>query len=197
MKHRRRSSLDTSPPPKPRERPSVPATGALVLAFDQKDGVVMTNETNMSTPVTRDELRDELTQLEQRVDQRFEQVDQRFEQVDQRFEQVDQRFEQVDQRFEQVDQRFEQISDQLTKMATKVELGLWGGALLDRLDRLTTEFARQLEQSEKRLMTELARHAQANHEASLKFLAAIDDKYTDLPKRVSRLEGAVFPHEPR
>jgi chromosome segregation ATPase len=160
----------------------------------------MTNETNMSTPVTRDELRDELAQIKQQfeqVDQRFEQVDQRFEQVDRRFEQVDRRFEQVDQRFEQVDQRFEQISDQLTKMATKVELEHWVGALMDRLDRLTTDFARQFEQSEKRLMTDLARHAQANHEASLKFLAAIDDKYTDLPKRVSRLEGAVFPHEPR
>ena len=118
----------------------------------------MTNEAKMSTPVTRDELRDELTQLAQRVDRRFEQVD----------------------------QRFEQISGELTKMATKVELALWGGALMDRI-----------EQSEKRLMMELARHTQANHEASIRLLAAIDDKYTDLPGRVSRLEGAVFPHEGR
>jgi hypothetical protein len=125
----------------------------------------MTNEANMSTPVTRDELRDELAQITQR-------------------------FEQVDQRFEQVDQRFEQITDQLTKMATKVDLENWGGALMDRV-------MKYLEQSEKRLSAELARHAQANYEASLKFLAAIDDKYTDLPKRVSRLEGAVFPYEPR
>jgi TolA-binding protein len=146
--------------------------GAFLVAFDQMDGVVMTNEANMSMPVTRDELRDELAQLEQRVDLRFEQVDQRFEQVDQRFEQVD--------------QRFEQISGQLTKMATKVELELWGGALMARI-----------EQSEKRLMTELARHTQANHEASLRLLAAIDDKYTDLPGRVSRLEGTVFPHDRR
>ncbi len=153
----------------------------------------MTNEANMSTPVTRDELRGELTQLEQRTDLRFEQVDRRFEQVDRRFEQVDRRFEQVDRRFEQVDQRFEQvdrrlehISDELTKMATKVELELWGGGLMARI-----------EQSEKRLIMELARHTQANHEASMKVLAVIDDKYTDLPGRVSRLEGAVFPHERR
>jgi hypothetical protein len=136
--------------------------GAFLLAFDQMDGVVMTNEANMSTPVTRDELRDELTQLEQRVDRRFEQVDRRFEQVD---------------------RRFEHISGELTKMATKVELELWGGALMARI-----------EQSEKRLMMELARHSQANHEASLRLLAAIDDKYSDLPGRMSRLEGAMFPH---
>jgi chromosome segregation ATPase len=149
-----------------------PSDGVFLLAFDQMDGVVMTNEANMSTPVTRDELRDELTQLEQRVDRRFEQVDRRFEQVDRRFEQVD--------------RRFEQIAGELTKMATKVELELWGGALMARI-----------EQSEQRLMMELARHSQANHEASVRLLAAIDDKYTDLPGRVSRLEGAVFPHERR
>jgi len=139
----------------------------------------MTNEANMSTPVTRDELRDELTQLEQRVDLRFEQVDRRFEQVDRRFEQVDRRFEQVD-------RRFEQISSELTKTATKVELELWGGALMACI-----------EQSEKRLLMEIARHTQANHEAAMRLLAAIDDKYTDLPGRVNRLEGAVFPHERR
>ena len=118
----------------------------------------MTNEANMSTPVTRDELRDELTQLEQRVDLRFEQVD----------------------------RRFEQISSELTKTATKVELELWGGALMACI-----------EQSEKRLLMEIARHTQANHEAAMRLLAAIDDKYTDLPGRVNRLEGAVFPHERR
>jgi hypothetical protein len=126
-----------------------------LLAFFQMDGVVMTNEANMSTPVTRDELRDELSQLEQRVDRRFEQVDQRFETM-------------------------------LRQMATKAELELWGGALMACI-----------EQAEKRLVMEIARHTQANHEASVRLLAAIDDKYTDLPGRVSRLEGAVFPHEPR
>ena len=136
----------------------MPSVGTFHLAFDQMDGVVMTNNANMSTPVTRDELRDELTQLEQRVDRRFEQVD----------------------------RRLEEISGELTRMATKVELELWGGALMARI-----------EQSEKRLMMELARHTQANHEASVRLLAAIDDKYTDLPGRVSRLEGAVFPPEGR
>ena len=71
--------------------------------------------------VRREELAvilDELRELRAEVDQRFEQVDQRLEkaegatnalraEMNQRFEQVDQRFEQVDQRFEQVDQRLE------------------------------------------------------------------------------------------
>ena len=67
--------------------------------------------------------KEDLSNLEARIDQRFEQVDQRFEQVDQRFEQVDQRFEQVDQRFDQMykqmDQRFDQVDkrfDQTTRM---------------------------------------------------------------------------------
>jgi hypothetical protein len=55
----------------------------------------------------------------------------------------------------------------------------------------------RIEQSEKRMMTELARHPQASHEQSIKLLATIDDKYADLPGRVSRLEGTVFPNERR
>ena len=71
--------------------------------------------------------KEDLSNLEARIDQRFEQVDQRFEQVDQRFEQVNQRFEQMhkqmDQRFEQMykqmDQRFDQVDkrfDQTIRM---------------------------------------------------------------------------------
>jgi len=84
--------------------------------------------------------------------------------------------QQVDQRFEQVDQRLEHISGELTKMATKRELELWGGALMARI-----------EQSEKRLLMELARHTQANHEASIRLLAAIDDR--GLPPGGSAAEG--------
>src|SRR3954452_21017134 len=69
-KHPRSSSRDALP-----WRERRPARSAMfLLAFFQMDGVVMTNEANMSAPVTRDELRDELIQLEQRVDRRFEQV---------------------------------------------------------------------------------------------------------------------------
>jgi chromosome segregation ATPase len=171
----------------------------------------MTNVEDMSSPVTRGELREELVRFEPRfeaidqrfeqVDRRFEQVDRRFEQVDRRFEQVDQRFEQVDQRFEQVDQRFEQVERRLehisgelsevrSTMATKHDLEIWGGALLDR-------FTQEMRAMEKRLQEDLARHSRANHEDTVKQIAAIDQKYADLPPRVSKLEGEVFPHRRR
>jgi hypothetical protein len=41
-------------------------------------------------------------------------------------------------------------------------------------------------------MTELARHAKAIQESLPAQISAIDDKYADLPARVSHLETAVF-----
>jgi hypothetical protein len=47
----------------------------------------MTTGSEMSTPVTRGELREELQQLEQRIDQRMEQrMDQRFAESEARFD---------------------------------------------------------------------------------------------------------------
>src|SRR3954466_14971422 len=43
-----------------------------------------------------------------------------------------------------------------------------------------------------RLRTELARHIKAVQEAMSTQISAIDDKYADLPARVSHLETAVF-----
>ena len=71
------------------------------------------------------------------------------------------------------------------KMATKADLAqleakmaykldLWGGALFERL------------------LTELARHIKASQEALSTQISTIDDKYADLPARVSHLETAVF-----
>ena len=55
------------------------------------------------------DIKDSVTSLERRMNQRFDEVERRFQQVDHRFEQIDRRFEQIDRRFEQVDRRFEQI----------------------------------------------------------------------------------------
>ena len=78
----------------------------------------------------------ELRELRTEMDQRFEQVDQRFEQfrtsVNERFEQVDaridafreevnQRFDEVNQRFEQVDQRFDEVSQAIDRLGSR-----WG-----------------------------------------------------------------------
>jgi len=48
-----------------------------------------------------------------------------------------------------------------------------------------------------RLLTELARHTKAIQEALSTQISTIDDKYVDLPARVSHLETAVFAPKPR
>jgi chromosome segregation ATPase len=138
--------------------------------------------------VTRSELREELEKLEPRfeqIDQRFEQIDQRFEQIDQRFEQIDQRFEQIDQRFEQIDQRLEPLQGMEQRLEQRMDL--WGHALRAELTRL---FREQLVAIQQQLSIELARHSRANAEDLTKRIAAVDDKYRDLPPRVAALEAA-------
>jgi hypothetical protein len=69
--------------------------------------------------------------------------------------------------------RFEQKLDQ--------KLEIWGGALLARIA-----------DSERRMLAELSRHCNAMQEALSKQLSIIDEKYSDLPARVRRLEARVF-----
>lgn len=95
---------------------------------------MMDDATNMSTPVTRGELKAELEQLEIRLDQKLDQ-----------------------------------------------KLGLWGGAL-----------RAQIEASEQRLLTELARHVRAIEEALSTQVSVVDEKYADLPPRVKHLEATVL-----
>ena len=68
----------------------------------------------------------------------------------------------------------------------EARLELWGGALLARITA-----------SEQRLLAELARHTQAVHEAMAAQISVIDEKYNDLPPRVSRLEAKVFARKRR
>lgn len=106
--------------------------------------------TDMSTPVTRGELRDELAQLENRIERKF------------------------DDKLGHLERKFDD------------KLDLWGGALLARIT-----------ESEKRMINELARHAQALFEAMTQQISIIDEKYNDIPARVTRLEAAVFEPERR
>jgi hypothetical protein len=46
------------------------------------------------------------------------------------------------------------------------------------------------------LQIDLARHINALHESMMTMLRSHDEKYTDLPGRVSRLESAVFTPKP-
>ena len=110
-----------------------------------------TSTDDMSTPVTRGELRDELQQLEVRL--------------------------------EQLELKLEQ---KLAHLVTRTEFEMWGGALLARI-----------ELGEQRMFTELARHTRAIQESMSRQISVIDDKYNDLPARMSRIEATVFPPERR
>jgi chaperonin cofactor prefoldin len=112
----------------------------------------MIGPTDMSTPVTRGELREEI----QRLDLRLDHLDQKLADM-------------ATQMATKAD-----LAQLETKMATKADLDLWGGALFERL------------------LTELARHTKAIQETLSTQVSTFDDKYADLPARVSHLEAAVF-----
>ncbi|MBM3752236.1 MAG: hypothetical protein FJW21_13840 [Acidimicrobiia bacterium] len=79
------------------------------------------------------EVRDAVTSLERRMDNRFEQVDKRFDAIDRRFDAVDRRFEGMERRFEGVDRKLEQVDRRFmwivgTQIATLLAIvaGLFG-----------------------------------------------------------------------
>lgn len=131
----------------------------------------MSNANDMSTPVTRGELRDELQRFRQEFREEMQQL------------------------------LSETLARELAKLATKTELEMWGGALLARIEageqRLERGFTERIEHAKRELQADLARHTKAYHEATLSMLATMDEKYADLPGRVNRLETAVFTPERR
>ena len=145
--------------------------------------------TDMSTPVTRGELRAEFEQFEQKFEQKLEQK-------------LNQKFAE---KLAPLVTKAE-LEERLAPLATKIELEHWGGALLaritageqrtirleHRIDELGHQMIKHIEGSEQRLLTELARHAQAIQEAMSTHISVIDEKYADLPARVKRLETRVF-----
>jgi len=106
--------------------------------------------------------------------------------------------------------------DAIAQLATKDavaqlagELELWGGAVvarfehaekrLDNLERgqeqligLVQQTQQQIQQTEQRLLAELARHTSAFQEATRTQIKASTEPFDDLPGRVSRLENEVF-----
>ena len=124
----------------------------------------MSEQDEMTVPVTRGELRQELGELEQKLDRKLE---------------------------------------------------LWGGALLDRMDKQFAAFDKRMEerqklrderfaafqermqQFEKTMRADFARWAKAIHESLMKAVGVVDDQYKDLPPRVSKLERKVFPPRTR
>jgi hypothetical protein len=71
------------------------------------------------------------------------------------------------------------------------------GAILARVDQVAGELVRYISEVEHRLRehvsTELAIQTRGIERRHLDELSAHDEKYKDLPPRVSRLEAAVFP----
>jgi hypothetical protein len=124
----------------------------------------MAKVVDMSAPVTRGELREELAKLATKTELELAKLATRTEL-------------------------------ELAKLATRTELEVWGGALLARIESGEKRIGELIGRTEQRLLDELARHTRANHEATLTLLAAIDDKYADLPERTRRLEARVFPPE--
>jgi hypothetical protein len=96
----------------------------------------------------------------------------------------------------------------------KAELGMWGGALVariqqgeqrignlergqDQLIMLAQQTQQQIQQTEQRLLAELARHTSAIHESMRTQIKASTEPFDDLPDRVHRLETEVFGPPPR
>ena len=68
------------------------------------------------------------------------------------------------------------------------KLELWGGMLLARIESMLIA---RIDASEQRLLAELARHTRAIQESMTGQISVIDEKYADLPGRVSWLELAA------
>jgi hypothetical protein len=155
----------------------------------------MSGAIDMSTPVTRGELREELEKLATKQD--------------------------LEKLKLATKQELEKLATkhELEKLATKHELEMWGGALLARIEsgerRLVNELNRLNErigsteqrlneritsteqQLSKLVRVELARHTRANYESMATMISAIDDKYKDLPGRMKRLEATMRPSRRR
>jgi len=84
--------------------------------------------------------------------------------IGQRFENIDQRFENIDQRFVNIDQRFVSLERNLnlTMAQLRVDIG-----------------------------SDTLRAIQSVEESYRTRTSAVDDRYRDLPERVSVLEGAA------
>ena len=153
----------------------------------------MTVPSDMSAPVTRGELRDELQQLEGRFDGKLERLEGRF---DQKLEKLEAR---LDQKLEKLEARVDHKLDKLEERFDQ-KLEIWGGALLARIEtseqRMVATMQASLDAQERRLLAELARHAGAIQESVSMQIRVIDEKYADLPARMSRVEAAVFGPKP-
>ena len=151
----------------------------------------MSNATDMSTPVTRAELREELAKMATKAELR-EELAKMATKADLREE-----TEKIRAQMATKTELREETDKIRAEMATKTDLEVLGRALLARIESGEHRLSTQMNDMEQRLHLELAGYARAHHEQMVSLISIIDEKYADLPGRVKRLEGAVFPSEPR
>jgi chromosome segregation ATPase len=146
----------------------------------------------------RDEMRQGFADMRAEMRQGFEQVDQRFAQVDQRFAQVDQRFGQVDQRFAQVEQGLAGLHQGMAELARRLDVldrrvealeqrVRANGILLEAL----RDDVRQLAEAHVMLDQRVERYRREHEVAHQEVLALLRASYQDLDRRVTRLEGRI------
>ena len=143
--------------------------------------------TDMSTPVTRGELKQEFAHFEQRLDVKFKQwletwggaLLARMESSEQR---LIERIESSEQRLTERMNLDIKASEQ--RLTERMDLDIKASE-----QRLTE----RIESSEQRLHADLAQHTNAAAESMTAQIAVIDEKYADLPARVHQLESNVFP----
>ena len=148
----------------------------------------MMDSTDMSTPVTRGELQDVLSQVKQehRRDLR-----------------------EATSPLATKAELHHEIQIAIAPLATKAELEMWGGALVARIQQgeqrignlergqeqligLVQQTQQQIQHTEQRLLAELARHTSAILEAMRTEIKACIEPLADLPGRMTRVEAAVF-----
>jgi predicted nucleic acid-binding Zn-ribbon protein len=149
----------------------------------------MMDSIDMSTPVTRGELQDVLSQVKQEHQRDLREATAPLATK-------------------------AELQAAIAPLATKAELEMWGGVLVARIQQgeqrignlergqeqligLVQQTQQQIQQTEQRLLAELARHTSAIHEAMRTEIKASIEPLADLPGRVSRLEAAVFGPTPR
>lgn len=88
------------------------------------------------------------------------------------------------------------MDEPVTRRELHEALDLWAGAILSQMSaqfaQADARFAAMEQRISQRLSEEMSRHIRASEENTRTLIAALDDKYRDLPPRVTRLETKVF-----
>jgi hypothetical protein len=164
----------------------------------------MMDSTDMSTPVTRGELQEVLSQVKQEHWRDLREVTAPLATKAELQAAIAPLATKAELQAAKAD-----LQAAIAPLATKAALEMWGGALvariqhgeqrLDNLERgqerligLVEQTQQQIQLSEQRLLAELTRHTAAMHEGMRTQIKASTEPFDDLPGRVNRLETEVF-----